>query len=125
METQVMKDESMNLNCPACSRLADQIKEANCDPHRQYMPMLKALIKLEQQGMIELFAGDCPLEDAPAVLDAERHYTVCHYLRCRSCGAVYFMGACIRGMPVYRRVEDMTKENLDIRLWGRYGTYYL
>lgn len=27
---------------------------------------------------MELFAGDCPLEDVGTVLDAKQHYTVCH-----------------------------------------------
>lgn len=40
---------------------------------------------------MELFASDCPLEDTDAVLDAEQHYTVCHYVRCRRCGALYFL----------------------------------
>ena len=74
---------------------------------------------------MELYAGDCPLEDTGAVLDAEQHYTVCHYMQCRSCGALYFVGACIRGTPVFRQVEDIRKENLGTRLWGRCGTYYL
>ena len=33
--------------------------------------------------------------------------------------------SCIRGAPVFRQVEDIKKENLDTRLWGRCGTYYL
>ena len=82
-------------------------------------------MELERQGDIELYAGDCPLEGADAVLDAEKHYTVCHYMQCRSCGALYFVGACIRGTPVFRQVADIKKENLDTRLWGRCGTYYL
>ena len=52
-------------------------------------------------------------------------FTVCHYMQCRSCGALYFVGACIRGAPVFRQVADIRKENLDTRLWGRCGTYYL
>ena len=79
----------------------------------------------DRQGDMELYAGDCPLEDTGAVLDAEQHYTVCHYMRCRGCGALYFVGACIRGAPVFRQVADIRKENLDTRLWGRCGTYYL
>ena len=70
------------------------------------------------QKLLPGFAGS-------AVLDAEQHYTVCHYMRCRSCGALYFVGACIRGAPVFRQVADIRKENLDTRLWGRCGTYYL
>ena len=111
--------------CPFCGPLAARMKKANGGSYRQYDQILRALMELERQGGMELFAGDCPLEDTGAVLDAERHYTVCHYLRCRRCGALYFAGACIRGRPVFRRVEDIRKENLDARLWGRCGTYYL
>jgi hypothetical protein len=111
--------------CPSCGQLAVQMKEASGGSYRQYDQILRKLTELERQGEMELLAGDCPLEDTDAVLEAEQHYTVCHYMRCRSCGALYFVGACIRGAPVFRQVEDMGKENLDTRLWGRCGTYYL
>lgn len=116
---------SKKLNCPSCGQLAAQLKEDNSISHSQYDQLLQKLMELERQGDIELYAGDCPLEGADAVLDAEKHYTVCHYMQCRSCGALYFVGACIRGTPVFRQVADIKKENLDTRLWGRCGTYYL
>ena len=117
--------EKENLVCPSCGQLAAQMKEDGSISHRQYDQLLQKLMELERQGDMELFAGDCPLEDAGAVLGAEQHYTVCHYMQCRSCGALYFVGACIRGAPVFRQVADIGKENLDTRLWGRCGTYYL
>ena len=46
-------------------------------------------------------------------------------MQCRGCGALYFVGACIRSAPVFRQVADIREENLDTRLWGRCGTYYL
>jgi hypothetical protein len=116
--------ESKNLICPSCGLLAAQMKEASGGSYRQYDQILLKLMELEQQGVMELFVGDCPLEDIDAVLGAEQHYTVCHYMRCRRCGAFYFVGACIRGAPVFRQVEDVKKENLDTRLWSRCGTYY-
>lgn len=117
--------EQANINCPFCCLLATQMEEASDDAYRQYDQILRKLMELERLGSMELFAGDCPLEDIDAVLDAEQHYTVCHYMRCRRCGALYFVGACIRGTPVFRQVTDIRKENLNTRLWGRYGTYYL
>ena len=83
--------------------------------------MAKELIS---QGKLELFAGDCPLEDADRILNAEQHFTVCHYLRCRTCGNLYYVGACIRGKPVFRRVTDLEAERVGFRLWGRCGTYF-
>lgn len=117
--------EKENLVCPSCGQLAAQMKEDSSISYRQYDNLLQKLIELERQGDIELYAGDCPLEDTGAALDAERHYTVCHYMQCRICGALYFVGACIRGTPVFRQVADIRKEKLDTRLWGRCGTYYL
>ena len=117
--------KNKNLICPSCGQLAAQMKEASGGSYHQYDQLLQKLMELERQGNVELFAGDCPLEDTNAVLEAEQHYTVCHYMRCRSCGALYFVGACIRGAPVFRQVADIRKEYLVTRLWGRCGTYYL
>ena len=68
--------------------------------------------------------GDCPLEDADGILASEQHLTVCHYLRCKSCGSLYYVGACIRGKPVFRRVTDQDTERIAFRLWGRCGTFF-
>lgn len=111
--------------CPVCGALAAQMEAARGGSYREYDRILHRLMELERQGGMELFAGDCPLADTDAVLAAERHYTVCHYIRCRRCGALYFVGACVRGKPVFRPVADIRQENLDIRLWGRCGTWFL
>ena len=117
--------DSKTMDCPSCGQMAAQMKEDSSISYRQYDQLLQKLMELERQGDMELYAGDCPLEDTGAVLDAEQHYTVCHYMRCRNCGALYFVGACIRGAPVFRQVADIRKENLGTRLWGQCGTYYL
>ena len=101
--------EKENLICPICGPLAAQTKEPLNGSYRQYDQILRRLMELERQD---------------AVLDAEQHYTVCHYVRCRRCGALYFVGACIRGAPVFRQVTDIRKENLGTRLWGRCGTCF-
>ena len=72
--------KNKNLICPSCGQLAAQMKEDSSISHRQYDQLLQKLIELERQGDMELYAGDCPLEDTGAVLDAEQHYTVCHYI---------------------------------------------
>ena len=118
-----MKKE-LNKNCLSCGLLLTQMKETSSNSYRKYDRIFQTLMELERKGEMELFAGDCPLEDTGAVLDTEQHYTVCHYMRCRSCGAIYFIGACIRGIPVYRKVENLQAENLYTKLWGRYGTYF-
>lgn len=124
-EGMVIRMKKDNPVCPVCGQLAAQMKKISGGSYRQYDQLLRKLMELERQGDMELYAGDCPLEDTDAVLDAEQHYTVCHYMRCRSCGNLYFVGACIRGKPIFRQVADIRKENLDTRLWGRCGVYYL
>lgn len=117
-------EKAWNKSCLSCSLLLTQMKETSSDSYRQYNRILQTLMELERKGVLELFAGDCSLEDTDTILEAEQHYTVCQYMRCRSCGAIYFIGACIRGTPVYRKVENLRAENLDTKLWGRYGTYF-
>ena len=34
------------------------------------------------------------------------------------------LGACIRGIPKYRKVEDIKDEKIEHLLWGREGSYF-
>lgn len=110
--------------CPACAPLARLMNERYGRPYSKYDAVIRAASELTDSGALELLAGDCPLGEADAVLRAERHFTVCHYLRCRSCGAVYFAGACIRGQPVFRQEETLDEQKLSRLLWGRCGSYF-
>ena len=67
--------DSKTMDCPSCGQLTAQMKEDSSISHRQYDQLLQKLMELERQGDMELYAGDCPLEDTGAVLDAEQHYT--------------------------------------------------
>ena len=71
-------EKELNKNCLSCGLLMTQMKETSSDSYRQYNLILQILIELERKGEMDLFAGDCPLEDIDAVLGAEQHYTVCH-----------------------------------------------
>ena len=62
--------DSKKLNCPSCGQMAAQMKENSSISYRQYNQLLQKLMELERQGDMELYAGDCPLEDTGAVLDA-------------------------------------------------------
>lgn len=110
--------------CPSCSGLHRLMTGRHRDPGETYDQVMAMAKELISQGKLELFAGDCPLEDADRVINAEQHFTVCHYLRCRTCGNLYYVGACIRGKPVFRRVTDLEAERVGFRLWGRCGTYF-
>lgn len=102
--------DSKKLNCPSCDQLAAQIREDISISYRKYNRILQTLMELERKGMLELFAGDCPLEDTDTILGAEQHYTVCQYMRCRSCGAIY------KNYPYHEPEEPQTKEQLWAKL---------
>lgn len=110
--------------CELCAGIRAAFENAQKDAHRQYRPTLEMLGKLEQQGCAELVAGDCPVNQAGAELNSEQHYTVCHYFRCTACGRYYFIGACIRGVPVYKVLDSLQDEKPENLLWGRYGTLF-
>lgn len=110
--------------CPDCSAFHRLLTAKVRDPWKKYNQAKTAAMELISQGKLELFAGDCPLEDASSVLNSEQYFTVCHYLRCKACGNLYYVGACIRGKPVFRRVTDLDEERIGFRLWGRCGSYF-
>ena len=91
------------------------------DPHKNYTSVLNFLSDLESKDKIELFAGDCQLQEALDVFYSERHYTVCHYLRCTQCSQMFFLGACIRGTPIYRLIDDIESEIFRIKYGERWG----
>lgn len=116
--------ETSENMCINCEIIAKSFLKRKKDADKHYAPLHRMLSEMLEQGKITLYAGDCRFEDAIAELDTEMHFTVCFYLRCKACGEIYFFGNCIRGAPVYRIVPDITKENLENRLWGREGEYF-
>lgn len=110
--------------CKNCHSITLLFNEAQKDPHKNYTSVLNFLSDLESKDKIELFAGDCQLQEALDVFYSERHYTVCHYLRCTQCGQMFFLGACIRGTPIYRLIDDIESENISNKIWGKVGSKY-
>ena len=70
--------------CSACSKFHRLLAAKTREPWKKYDQVMATARDLVTQGTLELFAGDCPLEDADGVLASEQHLTVCHYLRCKS-----------------------------------------
>lgn len=110
--------------CEQCQIVSDRFIQTRNKFHKDYNAVLGLLEELEKAGRIELLAGDCLLKDATEALDSEQHFTVCHYLKCRQCGQVFFFGACIRGAPIYKLIDDFSIVNLDRMLWGKAGTCF-
>ena len=110
--------------CENCYVLKELFEAAESNSHQNYIPTLACINVLLNQGVIELFAGDCPLEEVEKHLCDEIHYTVCHYFRCKNCSQYFFIGACVRGTPIYKTLVNLKNENLENMLWGCYGVLY-
>lgn len=67
-------------------------------------PTTARLIDRVRAGELELLRADCPLERTVELFEAERRYTLRHYLRCRVCGRTVLYGLAARGFPIYRHV---------------------
>lgn len=110
--------------CAYCDDVERGFKRAKLDPHKNLVPVYNLLADLIKRNQLKIYAGDCPFEEMLTVLDAERHYTVSFYLRCLKCKRIYFFGACIRGTPVYKFVENIGNERMDLVIWGKEGVYF-
>lgn len=110
--------------CNNCMILEELFMEARKEPHLHFVPVYQKLAEMINQNQLSVYAGDCRFEDALDVLAAEKHHTVCFYLKCEDCGTYFFFGACIRGVPKYRMVANIDEENIDRILWGREGNYF-
>ena len=111
--------------CLNCDFINSVFISAQKNPVPNYMPVLSLLDQIEKQGRISLFAGDCLLNETHEHLMNELHYTVCHYFQCNTCKKYIFIGACIRGTPIYELRDDLENENIDKRIWGKVGTYFM
>lgn len=110
--------------CEKCYVLTEIFKAADSDSHYNYIPSISFIRAMIKQDRLELYAGDCPLEEVEKHLWEEKHYTVCHYLRCTKCNQYFFIGACIRGTPIYKILGGLAEEKIDNILWGHYGTLF-
>ncbi len=110
--------------CNNCNIIKTLFHSAKENPHENYIPVLRFLEGMETEKRIELFAGDSLLRYSLEVLNSEKHFTVCHYLKCPQCGQIHFLGACIRGIPLYKVIDNIDNEKLDNLIWGNVGTKY-
>lgn len=110
--------------CKNCRIIEETFQAAGSNPHMNYVPVYRMLEAMLGQNRIEIYAGDCPFEEALEVLNSDRHYTVSFYLECSRCHDVYFFGACIRGTPIYKKIENINREPVERLIWGKEGRYF-
>ena len=80
--------------------------------HGDYVGNLYKMDELEKQGILELYAGDTPIEDVKRHLKIEDRYTITHYYKCQKCGKTFFIGFCCRGSYIFKVREDSI-DNVD------------
>jgi|BioPla2DNA2_1021312.scaffolds.fasta_scaffold32279_4 hypothetical protein len=110
--------------CEQCYELRKLFEAGDSNSHYNYIPTLSFINEMVKQGRLELYAGDCPIEDVEKHLSEEIHYTIRHYFRCKSCNDYFFIGACIRGTPIYKIMKNVDSENFENLLWGKYGILF-
>lgn len=88
-----------------------------------YVKLINLFDFAYKQSWIRYAACDCHLDEAIAVLHSDKHYTVCHDLQCTHCNQLFFIGACIRGEPVFKLVNDIAEINTHSR-WGKLGVLF-
>lgn len=111
--------------CNNCKIVKSTFEGAKSNPHENLYPVYNLLSALVRTGRLIIYAGDCPFENMLQTLQEEKHFTVCFYLQCPQCEEIYFFGACIRGTPIYKRIVNISKENISNLIWGSEGTYFM
>lgn len=110
--------------CPKCKEIKVIFKEATVDPYHLYLPTLYYLKEKMLSGGIDLYAGDCPIDEVENNLKSEIHSTICHYFKCDYCNQIFFVGSAIHGTPTFSLINDVSDDIMNRVLWGRYGSRY-
>lgn len=123
-------EKAWNKSCLSCGLLLTQMKETSSDSYRQYNRILQTLMKLERKGVLELFAGDCPLEDTDTILGAEQQHYVKDYIRIKvrnsyvnimysdiiyieSCNNRCILHTADEEYPLYMKLDDIEQQIAD------------
>ncbi|MHB8063933.1 MAG: hypothetical protein ACYDG2_15105 [Ruminiclostridium sp.] len=91
-----------------------------------YLGNLYKLDALVKQDILELYAGDSPIEDVHIHYEKEYRYTIHHYFKCKNCGNYFFIGFCCRGGFIFEEKNNIKNINFNIIFDGKdkLGTYF-
>ena len=110
--------------CRNCDDIDTAFKNAREDPHKSFMPIYELLLNKIENEQLTIYAGDCKFKEMLDIIDEEFHFTVCFYLQCPACGIFYFFGTCIRGTPIYKKLESIDEKKIKNMFWGREGKFF-
>ncbi len=81
---------------------------SNGSIYEKYAEYIKILNEMEEDRVIELYAGDSYLNDIQEHCKKEDRYSISHYYRCKRCKRVFFIGICFRGSFIFK-VDEFPK----------------
>lgn len=112
--------------CSDCAPLAVLFERSA--PKRSadvYFDIIRELTEMEKRGVIELYAGDCPLGKAAEAVESELLYTVYHYVRCKKNAARYTSRAYAYAARGSSRKKSVTRKRTVWKGCLRGGTGYI
>ncbi len=119
--------------CQLCDQIHSLVKKFNSNVglarnYKLHGEAIADLSKLYDEGVIELYAGDFHFKDTIEVLHNETSYTVQQYFFCKKCKQFFAIGACIRGTPYFKVINDIKKKKYNATfnrgISGKIGIYY-
>lgn len=113
--------------CEKCSEIRKMISERNAVKYHDRSCFLddNALQKMTDDSRMELFAGNCFPAELGEHCREEVHYTIKSVLKCNGCGQYYYIGYCVRGLPVLKEYSGEDALSFAEHMtWGFKGTYF-
>lgn len=89
----------------ACALCEGTPEKAGASGEIDYLGTLGRVRDRIAAGDLDLLKGDCALDRIEEILRDESRFAVTHVFRCARCRAEWLLGACIRGVPIWRRAE--------------------
>lgn len=91
--------------CKNCLKLKEFFDVAKHNPHGNLRSAYDLMRELYNQKKITLYMSDCSFENFLEEIHLEKHYTYHLYLKCTRCQKIFFLGVCIRGVPLYETLD--------------------
>jgi hypothetical protein len=109
--------EFSKKGCEKCKSMQELVADDKID--------LNKIQELVDDNVIELYAGNCYPKELSNHMNEGKHYTMNTYYHCTECDSYYYLGFCLYGRPIIKKVNHGDAENSALRLeWGFVGTYF-
>lgn len=108
-----------------CTCIATEVIQAKGAGYDKYFYLVLKLESLVKKGDLDLVCGSCDLNQTVRYFEQEKFYTLSHFLTCNTCARTFYVGACVRGSPVFEVDREIPpKEKLFNVYNGRVGSVF-